>query len=487
MQESLDTIEVTVDKSHIVTIGERLYGESIELIRELVNNAYDADSCEVKVTIKEDYIAVEDDGMGMDLNGLKQYFNIGSSFKKNNPKSPKFGRDRIGEFGIGKFASLSACSHFEVWTKRGEFQANVIFDKEVWASSRDKWHIPLEIEEVDHRLKDGTRVTLKGITKKFDLTDVERRLIEAVPIKAPDFAVYLNGHKLSARHIPGQKVPFMEGTDYGVVYGEIIISFQGLADISDSGIECKVKQVTVAKDFFGLEKYVKDISRIRGEVNADFLIVTSDRTGFIKDNPQYQKFLAVMAGVVERVRPIVEEMSDQKENKRSRKTLSDVLDKIKNALILNPDFCPEGLIPIGDASSDAGQPGYVSGSRKKGENREKPGKPLQKEKKKRPKKPVVKRLTPTAVVRKLKLGQQGVSCCIDHFGPDEPECFTEGTVIHINRDHPLYQKESRKRDTYELHISRLITQEICLMKDPRNPRQAFERQSKLLKDALIDK
>src|SRR3990167_5491104 len=130
MQESLDTIEVTVDKSHIVTIGERLYGESIELIRELVNNAYDADSCEVKVTIKEDYIAVEDDGMGMDLNGLKQYFNIGSSFKKNNPKSPKFGRDRIGEFGIGKFASLSACSHFEVWTKRGEFQANVIFDKE---------------------------------------------------------------------------------------------------------------------------------------------------------------------------------------------------------------------------------------------------------------------------------------------------------------------------------------------------------------------
>lgn len=32
----------------------------------------------------------------------------------------------------------------------------------------------------------------------------------------------------------------------------------------------------------------------------------------------------------------------------------------------------------------------------------------------------------------------------------------------------------------------IITQEISLMKDPRNPRQAFERQSKLLKDAFID-
>ena len=52
------TIEVTVDKSHIVTIGERLYGESIELIRELINNAYDADATAVKVTINEDSICL---------------------------------------------------------------------------------------------------------------------------------------------------------------------------------------------------------------------------------------------------------------------------------------------------------------------------------------------------------------------------------------------------------------------------------------------
>ncbi len=52
MENNMRTaIEVTVDKSHIVTIGERLYGESVELIRELINNAYDADATEVKVTI----------------------------------------------------------------------------------------------------------------------------------------------------------------------------------------------------------------------------------------------------------------------------------------------------------------------------------------------------------------------------------------------------------------------------------------------------
>ena len=75
------TIPVRVDRSHIVTIGRRLYSESIELIRELVNNAYDADATEVRVTIREDEIEVADNGLGMDLEGLRQYFNIGSQEK----------------------------------------------------------------------------------------------------------------------------------------------------------------------------------------------------------------------------------------------------------------------------------------------------------------------------------------------------------------------------------------------------------------------
>lgn len=484
--KQINTIEVTVDKSHIVTIGERLYGESIELIRELINNSYDADATEVKVTIKEDEIIVEDDGLGMDLDGLKQYFNIGSALKRENPKSPKFARDRIGEFGIGKFASLSACSCFEVWTKKDDFQAKVIFDKQEWEKSKDKWYIPLEIEEVDHHLKDGTKVTLKGVTKKFNLSDVEKRIIETVPIRAPDFAVYLNGHKVSVRFIAGHKIPFLEGTEYGIVYGEIIISSQMEQDISEAGIACKVKQVTITKDFFGLEKLVKNIARIRGESNADFLPITSDRTGFIKDTPQYKKFLEVMERIIERVKPVLEELSDYKENKRVRRTLTEVLEKVKNALIINPDYCPEGLIPIAESASEMGEPGYVSPIKGKAASQDKKQKTKIEPKKKRKRKPQVKKLTSTAVVKKLKLGQQGVCCCIDHFGSDSPECFTESTIIYINRDHPLYKKEVQKKDTYELHLARLLTQEICLMKDPRNPRIAFQRQSKLLRDALVE-
>lgn len=96
----------------------------------------------------------------------------------------------------------------------------------------------------------------------------------------------------------------------------------------------------------------------------------------------------------------------------------------------------------------------------------------------------MKRLTPDAVVKRLKLGKHKVACCLDHFGPEGSECFTEGTVIYINRDHPLYLRESKKVLTYTMYIARLLTQELAMMKDPRSPRQAFERQSKLLKDAF---
>jgi hypothetical protein len=52
--DPVEYLPVTVDKSHLITIGERLYSESIELIRELVNNAYDADAAEVENILKRE-------------------------------------------------------------------------------------------------------------------------------------------------------------------------------------------------------------------------------------------------------------------------------------------------------------------------------------------------------------------------------------------------------------------------------------------------
>jgi len=65
MSNNSQKIQITVDKSHLFTLGEKMYRESIEFIRELVSNAYDADAMEVFVMIGDDKITVEDNGSGM--------------------------------------------------------------------------------------------------------------------------------------------------------------------------------------------------------------------------------------------------------------------------------------------------------------------------------------------------------------------------------------------------------------------------------------
>jgi len=221
-------ITVTVDKSHIITIGERLYAESIEFIREIVNNAYDADATLVEITVSEDEIEIRDNGAGMGRVGLRQYFNIGSQQKLYSPKSPIYFRDRIGQFGIGKFASLSACERFEVLTKQGEFVGRVVFDKVEWEKTGTEWSLPLEILPANYGKQDGTTVMLTCLNRRYDLNDIEARIIEGTPLKVPNFGVRLNNHTVTPRSLTGHKVPFLEGTEFGPVHGEIIILPQTL-------------------------------------------------------------------------------------------------------------------------------------------------------------------------------------------------------------------------------------------------------------------
>ena len=480
-------LPVTVDKSHLVTIGERLYAESIELIRELVNNAYDADASAVKVTVTPESVSVEDNGTGMDLEGLQQYFVIGSQEKLFCPKSPVFKRDRIGQFGIGKFATLSACKRFIVYTQKENFAARVTFDKEAWSQEVGEWRLPLEIVVPDPQRSNGTTVTLLGLNKQFLPEDVERKIVEGVPLKAAHFAVFLNGQQVHPKSFSGHRIPFLEGTEFGPVSGEIVILPASAASLDDLGIEVKVKQVTIQRNLFGAETWGKAAARIRGEIHADFLPITSDRSGFVIDTAEYRAFAQTMEHVMREVHSILNRLMGKGEKRAASRALGEALGRISKALLKNPDFSPFGPIPIGEHGGIGGAAATkTAGAADTTHEGKAVGMSETSRKLARKKRPTVKRLTPDAVVRRLKMGQAGISCCLDHFGETGPESFSEGATVYINRDHPLYKREAKKADAHTMHIARLLTQEISLMKDPRNPRHAFERQSKLLRDAFID-
>jgi hypothetical protein len=195
------------------------------------------------------------------------------------------------------------------------------------------------------------------------------------------------------------------------------------------------------------------------------------------------------------------QLASQRENRRVSRSLKEALQRIHQALILNPEFSPFGVVPLAEEGRrGAGETGVEAPPKE----REPDGINIEDieeedtshsdevdspsetggEKPRKGKKPSLRIATPNAVVKRLKFGDAGVTCCLDHLGEDGPECMTEGTIIYINRDHPLYKREAKKKEAHILNIARLITQEISLMKDPENPREAYNRQSKLLRDAF---
>ncbi|MGB8951953.1 MAG: ATP-binding protein [Candidatus Aminicenantales bacterium] len=482
-------LEVVVDKRHIVSIGERLYTESVELLRELINNGYDADATEIHVEIAADKIVVRDNGLGMDLEGLKQYFVIGSDEKIVHSLSSKFRRERIGQFGIGKFASLAAASRFEVMTQHGDFAARVVFDKKDWEKSKDRWHLPLDILVPDPARGDGTTVILSEISKPFDLEDAEEKIREGVPLRSPDFAVFLNNRRIFPRSYEGQKIPVLEGCAFGPVSGEIVLVPSSMASVKDLGIDVKVKGATVKKELFGMETWGKAVARIKGEINANFMPITSDRSNFVTDSAEYQEFLKVMEKVIGIIKRKLGKEADQREDRRAGRAVREALQRVHKALALNPEFSPFGPIPYGEGGGIGGS--AVAGDKKKKiEVEVKPPaeelKSGEKPKAKKKRHPLVKKVTPNAIVRRMRMGEHSVSVCLDFFGEAGPECFSEGNVVYVNRDHPLFKRESRKSATYTMYIARLLTQEISLMKETKSPRLAFNRQSKLLKDAFTE-
>ncbi len=478
------SILVTVDKSHIVTIGERLYTESIELIRELVNNAYDADATRVDIHIRPDEIIIQDNGTGMDLRGLRQYFAIGSSEKKQRSRSLVYHRDRIGQFGIGKFASLTACRQFEVSTQRETFCARVVFDKEIWEKSSHSWELPLQVLSPESPGAHGTTVTLRNLIRAFDEDEVRRRLVESVPLKAGRFEVFLNDKKVTPRYYTGHRIGILEATSFGPITGEIIILPASQVFDEQYGIEVKVKQVTVCREFFGLEDSREMVTRLRGEVYADFLPVTSDRSGFVRDSAEFRSFLEVMQRVAMDVRRSFAHLSGKQERRKASRALNEALERITQALARNPDFAPFGMMPSGPAAT-TGAPGETASTNITGTDVSNDAEaPVTAAKKQRKKKITVKKLTPDAVVKRLRMGSSKIACCLDHFGAEGSECQTQGNVIYINRDHPLYLRSTKSSTTYIWHLARLLAQEITMMKAPSTARQAFLRQSHLLKDAL---
>lgn len=494
--QSESKIKIVVDKSHLFTLGEKMYRESKEFIRELVSNAYDADATEARILIEPQKIIIQDNGSGMNAKGLEQFFTIGSPEKRERSVSPRFGRKRIGQFGIGKFSALALADQFIIESRKGKFKYSVIFDRNKWQES-DSWNLPIRKEAANPLDKEGTTVILNKLTKKISISEVEKYLRESVPLRAKKFSVFLNNKKISAKIITGKILPIKTKTFYGTIEGEIIIALNP-RDVDEPGVECRVKQVFIKRDFFGVEKkHLQGANRVAGYVNADFLPLISSRSDFIIDSPEYKMFAQLMRAELEKVLQELKKQTDAKNLKKITKELQETMKQIREALTLNPDFVPQGRAVARLKKEGKKKMAAASANIREAKEQESPEdkednvassekidklekKDLREEKKQEIEaKPLV--------VKRIRMKKLGISCGIVSLGEEGPEVASQGNAVYINQDHPVYQKLYKKSDLLNLHLLRLLTQEIVLMKKLRiTSREAFDYQSKLLRDSIRD-
>lgn len=490
-----DFIEIQFDKSHLSTIGERLYTQSLDLIRELVANSYDADATTVKITINDANIIVEDNGLGMDKNGVKQYFTIGSSFKRENPLSQKFKRVRIGEFGIGKFAVLSVCDRFEIYTKSKDYSATFIFDRNDF-EKRNDWNIPL-IEHAVNSTETGTRVSLSAIKKPISLFDLERHLINIFPLSDKSFSIFMNEKKLQPRYIAGERFLIREYTKFGEIKGEVVISSLML-NKEMVGIGIRVKNVLIKRETFGIEK-LRSLStrRLTGEINADFLSITANREDFINDTEEYKEFYKIITKRLRRVIKTLEKSAVSYQDKRVEKILSNALLTVREALKKNKDILLlEGLPLFSKAKIETVKDtediksGVIATALAKDQSFKKEMKNGLKEALRNIKPKIRSRIKTLLrddhrVVKKIKIGGNEFLVSFAHLKEEEKESFIEGGIIFINRDHKLFKSIEGKGDLIVYHLIRLVGQEIIKLAAPRNIEVAFDWHGKLIKDAFL--
>ncbi|MGE3340609.1 MAG: ATP-binding protein [Candidatus Altimarinota bacterium] len=495
------SLPITVDKSHLITIGEKLYQEGVELIRELVCNAYDADAMNVWVEIEPYQIKVRDDGSGMDLSGLKQYLTIGSEEKINNSTSPKFGRQRIGQFGIGKFSVFSAAEVFKVTTQKDGFAGQLVFDRLLWREL-ENWNVPVHERDFDPMLGNGTTVTLERIKKTFSTQQVEKAIRERTPLKARHFQVFLNGKKVEPYHIPGKNFPVHEETEFGIISGTIIIPHFS-QKIAEPGIEITVKGVMIRRETFGLEHSHPTLAnRITGSIAADFLPVTSDRGRFIIDSDPYFQFQEAMSHVIRGVIRNIKEEQQIKADKKADKVLREAMRSMRKALRRNDKLAPfTGSSPVKDSlpsdtllgmSSERGQDSNVSPSTPDelfNRHREHQGlQPApQSSAQKEPKVRQVRvKMSEGRILnaRKIQVGSLDIACSFVDLGEDSPEHINENGVIIINSSHKMYRRVQKKEELLTEYILRLIAQELSRQHSPYDSAKAFELMNELLRDAV---
>ena len=175
------TANFKVDPRLASILGDN-YTSSEQALKELVDNAWDAEATEIRVTLptilSDDPILVVDNGSGMKAAEVRdEYLNIASPrWTRKGERTPNKNRLVKGRRGVGKFAGLILASRMELETSAIGVTTRVEVDKELLlrdAKDLEQVALPFSTRKSNEILH-STRIVLSKLNPNLNLPQPDR-------------------------------------------------------------------------------------------------------------------------------------------------------------------------------------------------------------------------------------------------------------------------------------------------------------------------
>jgi hypothetical protein len=287
-----------------------------EVVKELVENAFDEDATKVLITIlKDGSVCIEDDA-GMDKDGVDKFLLLGSPHKRIESISPKFKRVRTGRYGTGRLSFLTSFERMKIRTKQGSFSKCIVIDSNSLDNLFTGNSELKEVRETPLR-KDGTQLTISSPKVQIDEPKLVKEIRKLAILRHPLFEVYIKrADQLSEWNFSGAQIiraPDIQGhrilinLDGGKITGELAIARRPLSD-DERGIAIMIGNHIVLRTSFGFES---KLNRVTGYVRQDNLTSRFADKSAIIENEEYDRFNKTMRGfIADTVIPSLAEYED---------------------------------------------------------------------------------------------------------------------------------------------------------------------------------
>jgi len=310
------TTELRVHPSFFREFATKTWVSPNEIVKELIENAFDEDATISIVTIMKDGSVVIEDNAGMDQDSMEKFLLLGSPHKKHDRISPKLKRVRTGRYGTGRLSFLTSFESMKIRTKRDNFEKTILID----GNTLDRLfngNVLLDELHESSLGRNGTELTLKGLKTIIDAFRLIKEIRKLAILRQPMFEVYIKeaekfaewdfigAQQIIAPEIQGHRIGL--NLEDGRITGEIVIARRPLTE-DEKGIAIMVGNHIVTRGTFGFDT---KLSRVTGFVRDDALTSRfADKSAIIEDE-EYAKFnQAMRTFIIETVLPSLTEYED---------------------------------------------------------------------------------------------------------------------------------------------------------------------------------